>query len=62
MAITPLDIANMALAVLDEAPIDSLDQREICRQAGEGGASISELHCPHPNVGALSRNSDVEKR
>jgi len=26
MAITPLDIANMALAVLDEAPIDSLDQ------------------------------------
>jgi hypothetical protein len=25
MAITPLDIANMALAVLDEAPIDSLD-------------------------------------
>ncbi|WP_287105584.1 hypothetical protein [Mesorhizobium sp.] len=26
MAITPLDIANMALGVLDEAPIDSLDQ------------------------------------
>ena len=26
MAITPLDIANMALAVLDEAPIDTLDQ------------------------------------
>ncbi|CCV07988.1 conserved hypothetical protein [Mesorhizobium metallidurans STM 2683] len=26
MAITPLDIANMVLAVLDEAPIDSLDQ------------------------------------
>lgn len=26
MAITPTDIANMALAVLDEAPIDSLDQ------------------------------------
>ena len=26
MAITPLDIAKMALAVLDEAPIDSLDQ------------------------------------
>ncbi|MCV3209250.1 hypothetical protein OHD62_23755 [Mesorhizobium sp. YC-39] len=26
MAIIPLDIANMALAVLDEAPIDSLDQ------------------------------------
>jgi hypothetical protein len=26
MAITPLDIANMALAVLDEAPIESLDQ------------------------------------
>lgn len=26
MAITPEDIANMALAVLDEAPIDSLDQ------------------------------------
>ncbi|TPJ70461.1 hypothetical protein [Mesorhizobium sp. B2-6-7] len=26
MAITPVDIANMALATLDEAPIDSLDQ------------------------------------
>jgi hypothetical protein len=26
MAITPLDVANMALATLDEAPIDSLDQ------------------------------------
>ncbi|MBZ9897723.1 MULTISPECIES: hypothetical protein [unclassified Mesorhizobium] len=26
MAITPTDIANMALAVLDEAPIDSLDE------------------------------------
>ncbi|RWP08614.1 hypothetical protein [Mesorhizobium sp.] len=26
MAITPLDIANMALGVLDEAPVDSLDQ------------------------------------
>jgi hypothetical protein len=26
MATTPLDVANMALAVLDEAPIDSLDQ------------------------------------
>lgn len=26
MAITPVDIANMALAVLDEAPIDSLDE------------------------------------
>jgi hypothetical protein len=26
MAITPLDIANMAIGVLDEAPIDSLDQ------------------------------------
>lgn len=26
MAIEPVDIANMALAVLDEAPIDSLDQ------------------------------------
>jgi hypothetical protein len=26
MAITPEDVANMALAVLDEAPIDNLDQ------------------------------------
>ncbi|TPM89861.1 hypothetical protein [Mesorhizobium sp. B2-1-3A] len=26
MAITPVDVANMALATLDEAPIDSLDQ------------------------------------
>lgn len=26
MSITPEDVANMALAVLDEAPIDSLDQ------------------------------------
>ena len=26
MAITPLDVANMAIAILDEAPIDSLDQ------------------------------------
>lgn len=26
MAITPLDIANMAIGVLDEAPIESLDQ------------------------------------
>jgi hypothetical protein len=26
MAITPLDIANMSIAILDEAPIDSLDQ------------------------------------
>ncbi|CAH2395901.1 hypothetical protein [Mesorhizobium escarrei] len=26
MDIIPLDIANMALGVLDEAPIDSLDQ------------------------------------
>jgi len=28
MAITPLDIANMAIGVLDEAPIDSLDDDE----------------------------------
>lgn len=26
MAITPVDVANMALGLLDEAPIDSLDQ------------------------------------
>jgi hypothetical protein len=26
MALTPVDVANMALATLDEAPIDSLDQ------------------------------------
>jgi hypothetical protein len=26
MAITPLDVANMVIAVFDEAPIDSLDQ------------------------------------
>lgn len=26
MAITPLDVANQAIALLDEAPIDSLDQ------------------------------------
>lgn len=33
MAITPLDIANMALGVLDEAPVDSLDQEMSNRPA-----------------------------
>lgn len=52
MAITPLDIANMALAVLDEAPIDSLDQ-------DVKAARLLNLHFDLTREGELTRHAWV---
>ncbi|RUV02603.1 hypothetical protein EOA60_27855 [Mesorhizobium sp. M1A.F.Ca.IN.020.06.1.1] len=52
MAITPLDIANMALAVLDEAPIDSLDQ-------DVKAARLLNLHFDLTREGELAKHAWV---
>jgi len=52
MAITPLDIANMALAVLDEAPIDSLDQ-------DVKAARLLNLHFDLTREGELTKHAWV---
>ncbi|OBQ80694.1 hypothetical protein [Mesorhizobium sp. WSM3873] len=52
MAITPLDIANMALAVLDEAPIDSLDQ-------DAKAARLLNLHFDLTREGELAKHAWV---
>ncbi|RVD58577.1 hypothetical protein EN828_20505 [Mesorhizobium sp. M2D.F.Ca.ET.185.01.1.1] len=52
MAITPLDIANMALAVLDEAPIDSLDQ-------DVKAARLLNLHLDLTREGELAKHAWV---
>ncbi|WP_421917372.1 hypothetical protein [Mesorhizobium sp.] len=52
MATTPLDIANMALAVLDEAPIDSLDQ-------DVKAARLLNLHFDLTREGELTRHAWV---
>lgn len=52
MAITPEDIANMALAVLDEAPIDSLDQ-------DVKAARLLNLHFDQTRMSELTKHAWV---
>jgi hypothetical protein len=52
MAVTPEDIANMALAILDEAPIDTLDQ-------DVKAARLLNLHYDQTRQAELTKNTWV---